>query len=71
MGRPFTTYSDYPKPIAEALERAKAWWKYDEATNTLHITSRNLEEPLSNSEKIKICQLLVMRNHAYKRVHFD
>ena len=69
--RPFTTYSDYPKPIAEALERAKAWCAYNEATNTLHITSRNAEEPLTNSEKIKIAKLVVMRKHAYKRVHFD
>ena len=71
MGYPFTTYDDYPKHIAEALERAKAWWKYDESTNTLRITSRNAEEPLTNSEKIEICRLLVMKNHAYKRVRFD
>lgn len=71
MSYPFTTYDDYPNHLAEALERAQAWWKYDETTNTLHITSRNTEEPLTNSEKIKICELLVMRHHAYKRVHFD
>lgn len=71
MGYPFTTYDEYPKYIAQALERANAWWRYDKVTNTLYITSRNAKEPLANSEKIKICQLLVMRKHAYKRVHFD
>lgn len=71
MSYPFTTYDEYPKSITEALERAKAWWKYDKITNTLYITSRNTEEPLTNSEKIKICRLLVMRKHAYKRVRFD
>ena len=70
MSYPFTTYSDYPKSIAEALERAGAWWKYDETTNTLHIISRNTEEPLTNSEKIKIAELVVKRKHAYKRIRF-
>lgn len=71
MGRPYTTYDDYPKHIAESLKRAKAWWKYDMVTDTLHITSRNKENPLTNSEKIEICQYLVIRHHAYKKVRFD
>lgn len=71
MSYPFTTYDEYPKSIAEALKRAKAWWKYDKITNTLYIISRNTEEPLTNIEKVKIYQLLVMRKHAYKRVRFN
>lgn len=71
MSRPYTTFDDYPKRIAEWLKRADAWWKYDAATDTLNITSRNKEQPLTNSEKIKICQYLVIRHHAYKRVRFN
>lgn len=71
MSYPYTNFEDYPKPIAEALERAKAWWKYDKVANALYIISRNTKEPLTNSDKIKICQLLVIRKHAYKRVIFD
>lgn len=69
--RPYTTYDEYPKRIAEWLSRSKAWWKYDGVTDTLTITSRNKEQPLTNSEKIEICKYLVMRKHAYKRVRFE
>lgn len=71
MGHPYTTYDEYPKPLSDALKRANAWWKYNKVNDTLYITSRNKNQPLTNSEKIKICQYLVMRHHAYKKVHFD
>lgn len=71
MGRPYTTFGDYPKRIAEWLERAECWWKYDDTTDTLTIRSRNRECPLTNHEKIEICKYLVMRKHAYKCVMFD
>lgn len=70
MGRPYTTYDEYPKRIAEWLKRANAWWRYDEVTNTLNIFSRNEERPLTNHEKLEIAKYLVMRKHAYARVHF-
>ena len=71
MGRPYTTYDEYPKIIAESLKRANAWWKYNSVIDTFTITSRNKEQPLTNREKIKIAEYLVMRHHAYKRVRFE
>ena len=69
--RTYLTYDDFPKHIANILERAKAWWKLDEDKNTLHIISRNKEAPLTNEEKIKICKYLVTNNHIYRAVKFD
>lgn len=65
------SFEDFPKDIAEALKRANAWQKLDEPTNTLYITSRNKEQPLTNSEKIRICKYLVMKKHKYRRVVFE
>lgn len=69
--RPYTTFDDYPKRIAEWLRRADALLEYNEDTNKLTITSRNKEQALTNNEKLHICKYLVMIHHAYKRVHFD
>lgn len=71
MSHPYTTYDAYPKTIAEALKRAKAWWRYDRNADILYIRSRNKAEPLTNNEKFKICQFLVMKRHAYREVKFE
>jgi hypothetical protein len=69
--RPYTTFDDYTKRMAEWLTRADALLEYDETRDTLTITSRNKEQALTNNEKFHICKYLVMIHHAYKRVHFD
>lgn len=65
------TFDDFPKDIADALRRAKAWAKIEESTNTLFITSRNKEQPLTNTEKIWISEYIVMRKHWYRKVSFE
>ena len=65
------TFDEFSKDIAEALKRADAWYKYDAINDTLHITSRNKEAPLTNGEKIRICEYLIMRKHLYHKVSFD
>lgn len=64
------TYDDFPKDITYALIRARAWQKLDEVSGTLTIFSRNSEHPLTNREKIRISQYLVMQKHLYKKVSF-
>lgn len=65
------TFDDFPKDIADALKRAKAWQYYDDTCNRLYITSRNKEQPLTNAEKLRIAKYLVMRKHLYRRVSFE
>ena len=65
------TFDDFQNDIAEALKRADAWQKYDAVTNTLHIISRNKKEPLTNVEKFRICNYLIVRKHLYRKIKFD
>lgn len=65
------TFDDFPKDIADALKRAEARQKLDEVTNTLYIISINKEQPLTNSEKIRITKYIIMRKHLYRKVVFD
>lgn len=65
------TFDDFPKDIADALRRANAWQRYEESTNTLYITSRNTERPLTKDERISILRYLVKEKHMYRKVHFD
>ena len=67
----FMSFDDYPKGLAGSLKRVNAYWKYDENTDTLTIISRNKEQPpLNNREKIQLSTLIVIENHAYKKVCF-
>lgn len=68
--KPLLTFDDFPKDIAEALKRADAWQNLDRHENHLIITSRNLEEPLTNYEKIRISKYLVMRKHFCRKLSF-
>ena len=64
------TLDDFPKDIVDALIRVRAWQKLDEVSGTLTIFSRNSEYPLSNREKIRISNYLIMQKHLYKKVSF-
>ena len=64
------TIDDFPKDIACALIRARAWQNLNEASGTLTISSRDLGHPLTNREKIRISQYLIMQKHLYKKVSF-
>ena len=62
------SFDDFPKDITDSLRRANAWQKYDDLTDTLYITSRNKEEPLTNVEKFRIYKYLIERKHSYHKV---
>lgn len=64
------TFDDFPKDIAEALKRADAWGSYSDDFTILTITSRNLEQPLTNAEKIRITKYLYRRKEHPRKVSF-
>lgn len=67
----FMSFDDYPKGLAESLKRVNAVFEYDENTDTLTIISKNKERPpLNNREKIQLSTLIIIKNHAYKKVCF-
>lgn len=67
----FISFDDYPKGLAESLKRVNAVFEYDENTDTLTIISKNKERPpLNNREKIQLSTLIIIENHAYKKVCF-
>ena len=69
--KPHLKYEDYPLYIAEPLRRVMADISYNEDEDCITIISKNPDRPLTNNEKIKICEYLIIRNNGYKKVHFE
>ena len=54
----YTTFQEFPSVIREFLERADCWRSDDVFTDTRHIRSRNLENPLTDEEKDQLKRYL-------------
>lgn len=56
--------------LKEILERADVCQHYSYKDRRLHLVSRNLEEPLTDEEKERICKHLALCGYPYEIV-FD
>jgi len=52
----------YPEDIAQAIRRADVHVYRDIMTMTLHLVSRNFDEPLTEEEKTSISTYFMIRN---------
>lgn len=59
-----------PTDIINAMKRADVFQYHDWETDTIHLVSRNFEEPLTDEEKFEIVNHLTMRMLPFK-VIFD
>lgn len=68
---PYHTYDMFPEDIAKALERTDAYYTFNAIADTMHIKSRNLEEPLTDDEKRRIATYFGFNLHRFKVVFDD